>query len=96
MKPNGLRICLSFVGRISLMVKGMDHGGDIFGLSCFQGKENKVFSIFSRRPSIATFMQAILRGICGCSNSWLLIGRCSNPKFSVKQRKCLWLTPFVP
>jgi hypothetical protein len=61
MKPYGLRINLSFVGRISLMVKGMDHGGDSFGLSYFKAKENRVFSFFSRGPSIATFKQLILR-----------------------------------
>lgn len=78
------------------MLKGVDHGGDSYGLSYFKAKENRVFSIFSGGPSIATFKQAILRGICSCSNSWLLIGKCSSQNCSVKERKRLWPTPFVP
>ncbi len=78
------------------MAEGIFRGGDIFGWSYFKAKENRVFSMFSGGPSIATFKQATLKGIWGCSNSWLLIGRCSNQNCSVKERKRLWPTPLVP
>ena len=96
MKPYGLRINLGFLGRISLMLKGVDHGGDSFGWSYFKAKENRAFSMFSGGPSIATSKQAILRGICSCSNSWPLIGKCSSQHCSVKERKRLWPMRFVP